>query len=106
MLTLAMPQSEPEAARNFSADFRLLVKIDDDRPCGTSFCMRMASSRSRYFITYRIGAKVSVCTTSASLDRPVTIAGSTKLPARSIAEPPVSTLPPEALALEIGRAHV
>jgi len=77
------------------------VKIDEDSPCGTSFCMWIASSRSRYFITYRIGAKVSVCTTSASFDRPVTIAGSTKLPGRSSAAPPVSTVPPDAFAFAI-----
>jgi hypothetical protein len=38
------------------------VKIAEDRPCGTAFCIAMASSRSRNFITYRIGAKVSCCT--------------------------------------------
>src|SRR5690606_14729386 len=70
MLTLAMPQSEPAADRNASAARRAVVKIDEDRPCGTAFCIAMASSRLEYFITYRIGAKVSVCTTSASLDRP------------------------------------
>src|SRR5690606_38987499 len=65
MLTLAMPQSLPAADRNFSADFRLVVKIEDDRPCGTPFCISIASSRVLYFITYRIGAKVSCCTTSS-----------------------------------------
>src|SRR3546814_2078725 len=38
MLTLEMPQSEPVADRNASAALRLVVKIADDRPCGTSFC--------------------------------------------------------------------
>src|SRR5579862_1971052 len=61
MLTLAMPQSEPEAARKASAVFRLVVKIADDRPCGTSFWSDNASSRVEYFITYRIGENVSVC---------------------------------------------
>ncbi len=101
MLTLAMPQSLPAADRNFSAAFRFWVKIDEDRPCGTPFCMSMASSSVSYFITYRIGAKVSCCTTSSLLCRPVTIAGSTKLPGRSSAVPPVSTVPPAALALAI-----
>src|SRR3546814_1087469 len=89
MLTLEMPQSEPVADRNASAALRLVVKIADDRPCGTSFCIAMASSSFEYFITYRIGAKVSVCTTSALLSRPVIRVGSTKLPLRS-----VSALPP------------
>ena len=105
MLTLAMPQSEPHADRNCSARLRLVVKIDDDSPCGTAFCISMASSRSLYFITYRIGAKVSCWTISASLLRPVTMAGSTKLPGRSIASPPVSTLPPAALALAIASRY-
>jgi hypothetical protein len=38
MLTLAMPQSEPRADRNVSASRRSLVKIEDDRPCGTALC--------------------------------------------------------------------
>src|SRR3546814_6836971 len=95
MLTLEMPQSEPVADRNASAALRLVVKIADDRPCGTSFCIAMASSSFEYFITYRIGAKVSVCTTSALLSRPVISVGSTKLPLRSVsALPPLATVPP------------
>src|SRR5579859_768005 len=45
MFTLAMPQSLPTAERKYSAFFTLVVKMDEDRPCGTSLCMRMASSR-------------------------------------------------------------
>ena len=53
-------------------------------------------------ITYRIGANVSVCTTSSEFFKPAMIVGSTKLPGRSVsALPPVSTLPPAALALSI-----
>ncbi len=96
-----MPQSEPAADRNCSAALRFWVKIDEDRPCGTPFCMSMASSRVLYFITYRIGAKVSCWTTSSLFFRPVTMAGRTKLPGRSIAVPPVSTLPPLALAFSM-----
>src|ERR1700759_3055531 len=62
MLTLAMPQSEPAHDRNCSASRRLLVMMDDDRPCGTPFCMAMASSSVVYFIRYSIGANVSCCT--------------------------------------------
>src|SRR6185312_13839842 len=99
MLTLAMPQSEPAADRNCSPARRLLVKIDEDRPCGTSFCRSIASSMVLNGITYRIGANVSVCTTSCELAMPVTMVGSTKLPLRSVsALPPVRTWPPAALA--------
>ncbi|MNN99353.1 hypothetical protein D3C81_2189710 [compost metagenome] len=50
-MTLAMPQSEPAADRKRSAALRFWVKIDDDRPCGTAFCMSMASSSVAYFMT-------------------------------------------------------
>jgi hypothetical protein len=46
MLTLAMPQSLPRADRNFSASRRSVVKIAELRPCGTAFCIAMASSSS------------------------------------------------------------
>ena len=46
MLTLAMPQSEPSAAVNRSASRTFIVKIEDDRPCGTSLCIASASSKS------------------------------------------------------------
>ena len=46
MLTLAMPQSEPSAATNRSASRTSVVKIDDDKPCGTSLCSASASSKS------------------------------------------------------------
>src|SRR5262245_12351884 len=45
-LTLAMPQSEPVAARNRSASRRSVVKIDEARPCGTPFWSATASSSS------------------------------------------------------------
>src|SRR5215467_14123124 len=100
MLTLAMPQSEPAAERYCSADLRFFVKIADYRPCGTPFCCAIASSTDLNDMTYRIGANVSVCTTSSEFFRPVTIVGSTKLPLRSpSALPPVTILPPLALAL-------
>src|SRR5690348_10023373 len=101
MLTLAMPQSEPAAERKRSDDFTLLVKMDDDRPCGTAFCVAIASSSELNGITYRIGAKVSVCTTGLSLRRPLMIVGCTKLPLPSSVAPPASTLPPEAFAFSI-----
>ena len=47
MLTLAMPQSLPEADRNASALRTLPVKIDDESPCGTPFCSAIASESSR-----------------------------------------------------------
>ena len=43
MLTLAMPQSEPSAARKRSASAWSEVKMLDDRPCGTSLLSAMAS---------------------------------------------------------------
>ena len=46
MLTLAMPQSEPVTETNRSASRRSLVKMDYDKPWGTSFCRAMAWSRS------------------------------------------------------------
>jgi hypothetical protein len=45
MLTLAMPQSEPSADRNVSAESRLAVKTADESPCLTEFCRAIASSR-------------------------------------------------------------
>ncbi len=60
------------------------------RPCGTPLCMAMASSSFRYFITYRIGAKVSVWTISASL-RSSTMVGCTNVRAPN----GESTLPPQ-----------
>jgi hypothetical protein len=47
-----------------------------------------------------MGAKVSVCTHSSSVTL-VMMVGSTKLPGRSSAAPPVSTLPPCAFASSI-----
>src|ERR1700722_12156118 len=44
MFTLAMPQSLPLAERNNSASRRLVVMIDDDKPCTTPFCNSTASS--------------------------------------------------------------
>src|SRR3989344_8191349 len=46
MLTLAMPQSEPQAERNCSASRTESVKTQDERPCGTAFCRATASSKS------------------------------------------------------------
>ncbi len=46
MLTLAMPQSLPVAARKRSAERMLRVKIADDSPCGTALCSAIASSSS------------------------------------------------------------
>src|SRR5262249_32924561 len=46
MLTLAMPQSEPVAARNRSASRRSVVKIDEASPWGTPFWSATASSSS------------------------------------------------------------
>ena len=37
IFTLAIPQSEPFTDKNNSASLRLLVIIDDDNPCFTSF---------------------------------------------------------------------
>src|SRR5918993_2177886 len=54
MLTFAMPQSEPDAARYASAAFRSVVKIDDERPCGTAFCIAMASSGVLNVMTERM----------------------------------------------------
>ena len=46
MLTLAMPQSEPAAARNaLGLAPGRWVKMLDDRPCGTALCSSIASSR-------------------------------------------------------------
>ena len=102
MLTLAMPQSEPALERNASAAFTFWVKIADDRPCGTPLCAWIASSMFLNGITYRIGAKVSVCTTSSEFFNPAMIVGSTKFPGLSVsALPPVSTLPPDAFALSM-----
>lgn len=42
--TLAMPQSEPVAARNASEAPMVRVKIAEESPCRTSFWMRIASS--------------------------------------------------------------
>ncbi len=46
MLTLAMPQSLPLAARKRSAERMLSVKMAEESPCGTSLWTRIASSRS------------------------------------------------------------
>src|SRR6185437_14636094 len=51
IFTLAIPQSLPRWQRNVSAEMRLCVKIDDERPCGTSLCHAMASSNSSNSIT-------------------------------------------------------
>ena len=47
MLTLAMPQSEPVSERKRSASRKFRVKIDEERPWGTSLLSAMASARSR-----------------------------------------------------------
>src|SRR6185312_6765531 len=99
MLTLAMPQSLPIADRYCSADFRLCVKIADDNPCGTSVCMPIASSSVLNGITYRIGAKVSVCTISSEFLTPAMIVGSTKLPLPFSTEPPLTMRAPPAFAV-------
>ena len=44
MLTLAMPQSLPDAARNASAMRTLDVNSYDDSPCGTPLFCAIASS--------------------------------------------------------------
>jgi hypothetical protein len=49
--TFAMPQSEPSADRKSSAWRTSVVKIAEESPCGTSLCMRMASSIPAYGIT-------------------------------------------------------
>src|SRR5690606_1047386 len=77
MLTLAMPQSLPDADRKRSATVRFWVAIAEDRACGTPLCISMASSRVEYFITHRIGEKVSCWTTSPLFFRPVLMVGST-----------------------------
>ena len=64
-----------------------LVKMADVRPCSTEFWMAIASSSVLYFITYRIGAKVSSPTIGMS-GRAWTRVGSTKKPG------PASRLPP------------
>ena len=46
MLTLAMPQSEPSAARKRSASRTSSVKIADESPCGTALFNAIASSSS------------------------------------------------------------
>ena len=46
MLTLAMPQSEPQAERKASASRTLSVKTQELRPWGTAFCMATAASKS------------------------------------------------------------
>ena len=105
MLTLAMPQSEPAAERKRSACCSRSVKIADDRPCATSFCMRIASSSDLNGIRYRIGANVSVRTISHSA-RATTIAGSTKFPGRSSALPPVTSAPAAGDGLRHGRLEL
>ena len=45
MLTLAMPQSEPVAERKSSASDRSWVKMEEERPWGTSLWRAMAWSR-------------------------------------------------------------
>ena len=37
IFTFAIPQSEPEAAKNASDYFKLFVIIAEDKPCGTAF---------------------------------------------------------------------
>ena len=66
MLTLLIPQSEPSAETKRSASPWSLVKMQDERPCGTSLLSAIASSRLSYGITYRIGTRslereISVC---------------------------------------------
>ena len=67
MLIFAIPQSLPEQDKNCSASLIFKVNILDDKPCGTLFCMAIASSIVEYFMMYRIGAKVSCCTICNSL---------------------------------------
>src|SRR5215204_6252927 len=45
IFTLAMPQSEPTLERNASTSRRSLAKMEDERPCGTPFCIAIASAR-------------------------------------------------------------
>ena len=45
MLTLAIPQSDPSADMNRSASRMSVVKIADERPCGTALLRAIASSR-------------------------------------------------------------
>ena len=69
------------------------------RPWGTSLCSLKAWSIFLYFITYRIGAKVSFCTMSALLSISMMV-GCTKVaaPKGLSTLPPYRTLPPCSLA--------
>lgn len=55
MFTLAIPQSEPAYDRNCSASRKLFVIIADESPCGTPFCLSIASDSSLYLtrVKYR-----------------------------------------------------
>src|SRR4029078_9227528 len=44
MFLFANPQSEPAFDRSASAALTLVVKMDDDKPCGTPLCAWIASS--------------------------------------------------------------
>ena len=44
ILTLAIPQSEPEYDKNRSLSCKWLENIVDDNPCFTPFCISMAFS--------------------------------------------------------------
>jgi hypothetical protein len=56
MLTLAMPQSEPAAARKRSLSRMSVVKMHDERPCGTSLCSAIASSYAPILLQCRFAA--------------------------------------------------
>mmetsp|Transcript_10048 Transcript_10048/g.13659 ORF Transcript_10048/g.13659 Transcript_10048/m.13659 type:complete len:426 (+) Transcript_10048:115-1392(+) len=91
--TFTRPQSEPRGPIHRNTFFMSVVKMEDERPCGTELFIAMASSRDVHLRTCMIGTKSSVLRISASLGVS-TIVASTKLPAPSRARPPTSTLPP------------
>eukprot|EP00158_Paraphelidium_tribonemae_P000122 Partr_v1_DN17237_c0_g2_i1_m19494 putative NA len=94
VLTLTMPQSEPVAPTHRNTLDMSLVKMDDDRPCGTALLSATASSKVANFMTYRIGTNSSVCVMGAEGEIS-TIVGVTKLPGRSASTlPPTRTRPP------------
>src|SRR3546814_10115609 len=43
MFTAAIPQSDPDAERNCSTSRMSVAKIEEERPCGTSFCSAIRS---------------------------------------------------------------
>src|SRR5260370_26102823 len=50
MFTLAIPQSLPFTDRNSSASRRLVVIIEEERPCTTPFCTSTASCSVLYLL--------------------------------------------------------